>query len=963
VTTRIIRDYELRSEVSVTDVGARRYACDPSTEILCVAYRVKHDATWGPVKVAIGAGGEEGRGAIEDRLRVNLWAVVTWDEYFHDFLHSDVVAAHNNGFEAAIEDYLLPDVARMRGQKWESCTAARARRLSLPGSLADACRVLRTPHQKSEAGHGVMLQCSQPRPTWTNRQSGRKWFDDAERLGKTAIYCCEDILAECDLDDYLPELPPTERAYWLHTELVNRRGVPLDVPLIDAMSAAVAHEQQTSLATIRAATGDPEFTLTNPAAIITFCKTRGLWLTDLRKETVERTLRDHDDGTKRIDEVAKLVLEARRDTGGKTSISKLPRMRSRVMSDGRSRDNVIYHGAHTGRNTGDGINVLNLPRPYKKFDQARVIECVRRGDLRILQHEQGVSASTAVSAALRGVVWPGPGRKLVVGDYSSVEPCFSFTLAEQWDAVEILRRRQSLYIDFGRTIYGRELDKKADLREYTICKETILGCFGPETKVLTKLGPKSITDITSEDQLWDGVEWVKSKGAMTRGLRSVMSVVGLSVTPDHLVLCGTRWVPAFMLGKSIVKKCALATGSENWSSPAYGSARETALLGFMLNATAGQMNTRSTRGTFTQGVQRLVQSVLSKRASILGNVTRAMQKYAPTTNYEKCCLIEYPPFSSDATIPTTEITNTTAGAELKSVKNFKIDECFSRILSRCRVTTTVRSNLIEKTITKAMNGVICGLLLAEKIWPTDATPLCCSEKLMTYDVAYAGPRNRYAVVSDAGLLIVHNCGYGMGKLKFHNNLVNKGVAVSEDESGVAHSAYRQRFVGISSAWKGLEGAAKAAIREPGAWFQFNSVHYVFDGYWLVCTLPSGRPFYYPNACLQPGKYDDEIVYEGWMRIDGRPAGWGDVRTWGGSLLENVTQAACRDILEEDQLVVEQQPGWEVILTVYDEIVASVPVEDTNAVATMKAIMERPRPWMPHMPVLAEVFEADRYVKH
>lgn len=682
MTVRIIRDYELRSEVSVTDVGARRYACDPSTEILCVAYRVKYDAAWGPVKVAIGVGGAEGCPEIQRRVFEAGWHVVNWEVYYGDFAAADVVAAHNIGFENAIEDYLLPDVARMRAQKWETCTAARARRLSLPGSLADACKVLRTPHQKSEAGHGVMLQCSQPRPLWSNRNKGPKWFDDAERLAKTAIYCCEDILAECDLDDYLPELPPLERQFWLHTELVNRRGVPLDVPLIDAMTTAVAYEQQTSLTTIRAATGDPEFTLTNPGAIIAFCKTRGLWLTNLQKETVERTLRDHDDGTKRIDEVARLVLEARRETGGKSSISKLPRMRQRVMSDDRSRDNGIYHGAHTGRPTGDGINLLNLPRPYKKFDQAKVIDFIQRNDVPGLRRDQGVSISTAVSAALRGVIFPGPGRKLVVGDYSSVEPAFYFTLSEQWDAVEVIRSRGSLYIEFGHRVYNRKLDKQADLHEYTTCKETVL-----------------------------------------------------------------------------------------------------------------------------------------------------------------------------------------------------------------------------------------------------------------------------------------QCSYGAGKTKLNSHLASRGSVLPQETTDKVHDAYHRLFPNIKDTWKGLESAAKASIREPGATFRFNSIYYVSDGYWLVCTLPSGRPFYYPNARLQPGKYDDEIIYEGWRRIDGRPAGWGDVRTWGGSLLENVTQAACRDILEEDQLVVEQQPGWEVILTVYDEIVASVPMVDIYAEDRLKQIMERSRPWFEHMPVLAEVFSADRYVKH
>ena len=643
---------------------------------------MKERGAWGDARVAIAVGGSDGRAAVERRVREAGWRIGSLDDYRADFARAEVTAAHNVGFEDAVEDYLLPDIAAMRASKWETCTASRARRLGLPGSLEDACKVLRTPNQKSTDGHGTMLQCSQPRPAWASRRSGPQWFEDADRLARTAIYCAQDVLAECDLDDFLPELSPLERARWLHTEAVNRRGIPLDAPLIDAMIAAVQHEQGGAMARVREATGDPDFTLTNPAAIIAFCKTRGLWLADLRKETVEATLRAHDDGTRRIDEIARLVLEARREVGGKSSTSKLPRMRGRLMSDGRARDSAIYFGAHTGRLTGDGINTLNLPKAYKKFDQAKVIEFVQRGDVDGLRRAQGVSVSTGVSAALRGVITAGPGRKLVVGDYKSVEPCFYFTLAQQWDAVEILRSGGDIYCEVASVIFGRR--------------------------------------ITPEDKFERQV------------------------------------------GKIIVLAAAYGMGLTKFSA-------------------------------------------------------------------------------------------------------------------------------------------VC-----------DATP---------------------------------------------------DIELSEEMKERAHTGYRRRFPEIPNTWKGLEAAAKAALRNVGATYDYNGVQYVSDGWWLVCTLPSGRPFYYPNARLRPGKYDDEIIYEGWMRIDGRPAGWGDVRTWGGSLLENVTQAACRDILEEDNLVVETQPGWEVLMTVYDEIVAGVPIEDIGAKERLNAIMERPREWMNGMPVMAETFEADRYVKH
>lgn len=956
---RLVRDLETRSEQDISAVGARRYACDPSTEVLMIGWCV--DDT--PPRAAILCGGSDGRAAVERRVRENGGIVASYAEFITDVTRCDVFIAHNQGFEEALEDYRLPEVAALRARKFCTCTASRSRRLGLPGSLEDACRVLRTPHQKQMDGHGEMQRCAQPRPTWLAGRGGPRWFDDAERLAKVALYCLTDVECERDLDRYLPELSALERARWLHTELVNRRGIPLDAPLIDAMIAAVQYEQSGAMARVREATGDPDFTLTNPAAIIAFCKTRGLWLADLRKETVEAALRAHDDGTRRIDEIARLVLEARREVGGKSSTSKLPRMRGRLMSDGRARDNAIYFGAHTGRLTGDGINTLNLPRPYKKFDQGAVIDFIRRADLNGLRHGQGVSASTAVSAALRGAITAGAGRKLVVGDYNSVEPCFYFTLAQQWDAVEILRQRKSLYIEFGLSVYNRVLDKKADLREYTVSKETVLGCLGPDTLVLTRTGSKPITSITPNDWLWDGVEWVQSKGVVTRGLRSVMNVAGLKLTPDHLVLCGNRWRGASTLKKNDALRYALVTALASLSSPAFGSVYEGGFEAFKSNVPVARRNIKLIRGIFASANLRRVISVPTRKLkTILGHI-RDMRLYAQMTSYEVPFSIECPLSSPAAIALGIKTTNTTASAAFESATNSKTEQFSLRIYSRFRVMIIRFYNWIEKTTTRATNEEISDSLIENATWKTEEIASFCNEKSITYDIAYAGPRNRFSVVTDAGLLIVHNCGYALGETSFYHYLTNKGVEIEENEASRIHAAYRKRFPKVKDSWRGLKDAAVAAIRRPGEAYDFNGVQYSSDGWWLVCTLPSGRPFYYPNARLAPGKYGDEVVYEGWRRIDGRPAGWGDVRTHGGLLLENITQATCRDIKDEDELIAEAQPGWEVLMTVYDEIVAGAPVEDVGAAERLRAIMERPREWYPVMPVMAETFEADRYVKH
>src|SRR5579862_5538918 len=102
--TRLVRDFETRSDISVVDIGSRRYAADPSTELLCVGWCV--DAA--PPRVAIVCGGSEGLAAIERRVREHGVVVSTMEEYYEDFRRADVLVAHNVAFEVAIEDYLMP---------------------------------------------------------------------------------------------------------------------------------------------------------------------------------------------------------------------------------------------------------------------------------------------------------------------------------------------------------------------------------------------------------------------------------------------------------------------------------------------------------------------------------------------------------------------------------------------------------------------------------------------------------------------------------------------------------------------------------------------------------------------------------------------------------------------------------------------------------------------------------------
>jgi DNA polymerase len=60
---------------------------------------------------------------------------------------------------------------------------------------------------------------------------------------------------------------------------------------------------------------------------------------------------------------------------------------------------------------------------------------------------------------------------------------------------------------------------------------------------------------------------------------------------------------------------------------------------------------------------------------------------------------------------------------------------------------------------------------------------------------------------------------------------------------------------------------------------------------LYLRLPSGRELAYPEARIEGGQYDDQILYK-----DNARGKWQDTRGWHGTFCENVVQAVSRDLL-------------------------------------------------------------------
>lgn len=66
-------------------------------------------------------------------------------------------------------------------------------------------------------------------------------------------------------------------------------------------------------------------------------------------------------------------------------------------------------------------------------------------------------------------------------------------------------------------------------------------CLSADTEVLTERGWVAITEVSTNDRVWDGVEWVNHNGLTFQGYKNTIIVDGVRMTPDHKVLTDKGW--------------------------------------------------------------------------------------------------------------------------------------------------------------------------------------------------------------------------------------------------------------------------------------------------------------------------------------------------------------------------------------------------------------------------------------
>jgi DNA polymerase len=212
---------------------------------------------------------------------------------------------------------------------------------------------------------------------------------------------------------------------------------------------------------------------------------------------------------------------------------------------------------------------------------------------------------------------------------------------------------------------------------------------------------------------------------------------------------------------------------------------------------------------------------------------------------------------------------------------------------------------------------------------------------------------------------------GAGALKTMGALE---MGLTEDELEPIKDAWRGANPEIVQFWYACERSAKEAVLgKKGVNLRIAGkkavLRFAYESGFLTITLPSGRKLFYVKPRIEAEdlvrtntagvKYvaarAGTITYEG---QDQKTKQWSRLTTYGGKLVENITQAVARDCLAESMLALDEA-GYTQLATVHDEIIMEMP---DRTLKGAEEIMGKAIAWAPGLPLRGDGFETKYYMK-
>lgn len=204
-----------------------------------------------------------------------------------------------------------------------------------------------------------------------------------------------------------------------------------------------------------------------------------------------------------------------------------------------------------------------------------------------------------------------------------------------------------------------------------------------------------------------------------------------------------------------------------------------------------------------------------------------------------------------------------------------------------------------------------------------------------------------------GKTTILGAGYGMGSVKFKNQLKVFGVDLPEEECKRIITVYRETYPRIPTLWRQAGDALVAIANEQTAILGREGVLAVEGAKGI--RLPNGLYIKYPNLrrwVNDQGK--EELVYDTKKGKTVIPN-----RIYGGKVIENVCQALARIVVGEQMLRVAKK--YKVVMTVHDAIGCVVPEHEAETGKEYVEMCMRMRPdWAHDLPLNCEAGVAKTY---
>lgn len=473
-------DFETRSVLNVADVGAHRYATDPTTEVTLLSYAFGSK----PVRTCTSVS-DEVREALEDQ--------------------SVLKVAHNAEFDMAIAKYVCG--VEINPMDWWD-TAYQAAYFGYPRKLSHLAEILRTTRKASQ--EEMLLFAS---PVRTKRkeivmEDGHVKFPDPkdypEAFERFKEYSALDVEVMRECYNKMAAIPPIEIFTMQFTFEMNFNGVPFDMEFARRIGALAEYYSTRAGITAREKYGIQN--LRSPQQVQMALYREGITLSSLNKKEREGVTHE--------------ILELRDEATG-ASFSKIKKAETRICSDGRLRGEFVGFGAHTGRWSSRGVQLQNFA--HGADDTSTDLSKVRSYD-HLRQH-------------LRLCMYAGDERKqFTCADLSQIEARIVAWLANCKWRMDAFRNDEDIYSRSAEKMFNIEnVHKGMPERQMGKCAELGLG-YGGGSAAIERIAPDFYREQGDEKvsnlvAVWRGTNpeicrlWRDIENAFKGSMRSGITVL------------------------------------------------------------------------------------------------------------------------------------------------------------------------------------------------------------------------------------------------------------------------------------------------------------------------------------------------------------------------------------------------------------------------------------------------------